>query len=328
MAFVFDFTHAPAPWLPLRDQNAVDNAILTDLHDAQGKTFENPDFSVQVVWDVHNIFVTDLFQRIRMSDIQDSKLVVILPSPENAVFMSLAEVLNKYQVSCRNVHVFFLYEYANENGKVAPYNSPYSRSGHFVRYFYNRLDAALRMPMAQIHFWTEENVNTYSDLIAAEGGADVAYTTMSWSGGIGAIDAESYPAQTMDELMQMGSRYVTPMPENIAMDSMRGMFGFSGDLGNVPPCAVTVGPKDLAAAKECMHMQYLTACGGTIALQKSALKLSLFGPLCPENTGSLMRLLPGICYMSEDVAAQGVYREDAPWLEEKIAQIRKQEEGK
>lgn len=279
-----------------------------------------------MVWDVHNIFVTDLFQRIRLSDLNDSKLVLILPSPENAVFISLAEVLNKYAVSCRNVHIFFLYEYANEKGEVAPWNSPYSRSGHFMRYFYDRLESQLRMPMEQIHFWTAENAQSYSQLIAAEGGADVAYTTMSWSGGIGAIDAQTYPAQSMEQLMEMGSRYVTPMPETIAMDSLRGMFGFSGDLGNVPPCAVTVGPKDLASAKTCMHMQYLSACGGTPALQKTALKLSLFGPLCPENTGSLMRLLPGICYLSEEVAAQGVYREDAPWLEQTIEQIRKQEE--
>ena len=326
MAFIFEFTHAPAPWLPLRDMEMVDEAIKTDIHQAQQMQFENPDFSVEVVWDVHNIFVTDLFQRIRMSDIQDSKLVLILPSPENAVFISLTEVLNKYQVSCRNVHVFFLYEYVNEKGDVAPWNSPYSRSGHFMKYFYNRLDANLRMPMDQIHFWTKENTESYSDLIAAEGGADVAYTTLSWSGGIGVIDAETYPAENMEQLLTLGSRYVTPMPENIAMDSLRGMFGFSGDLGNVPPCAVTVGPKDLANAKTCMHMQFLTACGGTVALQKTPLKLSLFGALCPENTGSMMRLLPGTCYVSEDVAAQGVYRQDAPWLEEKIAEIKKQEE--
>lgn len=328
MAFIFEFTHEPAPWLPLRDMEAVDKAMLTDIHEAQGMSFENPDFSVQVVWDVHNIFVTDLFQRIRLSDMEDKKLVLILPSPENAVFISLTEVLNKYRVSCRNVHVFFLYEYANEKGDVAPWNSPYSRGGHFMRCFYDRLDAQLRMPIEQIHFWTKENAKTYSDLITAEGGADVAYTTLSWSGGIGAIDAETYPAKDMDELMTMGSRYVTPMPENIAMDSLRGMFGFSGDLGNVPPCAVTVGPKDLASAKTCMHMQYLAACGGTPALQKSALKLSLFGPLCPQNPGSMMRLLPGTCYVSEEVAANGVYREDVKWLEEKIESIRKQEEGK
>jgi len=283
MAFVNKFEFAPAEWLPLQDREMLDRVGLESVEDHQGYVYENPEFNVQVVWDVHNYFATDLFQRIRMSDVQDKKLVMILPSPENAVFISCVEGLNKYNVSCRNVHIFFLYEYANEKGDVAPWQSPYSRSGHFMKYFYNRLKAELRMPMEQIHFWTKENTESYSDLIAAEGGADVAYTALSWSGGIGAIDNESFPAETMDEFLAMGSRLVTPMMEMQAHDSLRGMFGCSGDIGNVPPCAVTVGPKDLAAAKERIDVEYLSACGGTPSLQKYPLKLALLGPICPPE---------------------------------------------
>lgn len=327
MSTIFQQQFVHAPWLPKLDAQVVDEAIATEIDKKQGFCYEHPQFQVQVMWDVHNVFSTDLFYRIKQSDVQNKKLVLLLPSPENAVFISLAEVLNKYRVSCRNVHVFFLYEYANEKGQVAPYNSPYSRSGHFIRYFYNRVDQDLRMPWEQIHFWTDDNIDSYSDLIAREGGLDVAYTTLSWSGGIGAIDAQSFPAASVDELMQMGSRYVTPMPENIAMDSLRGMFGCSGDIGNVPPCAVTVGPKDIAGAKERIHLQYLAACGGTPALQKTALKLALFAPVCTQVPGSIMRLMSGICYVSADVAQQGVYRPDALWLRDTIDAIAKQEEN-
>ena len=327
MAFnnVFDF--APAEWLPLQDQELVDRIGLMELAEAEGKTFENPEFSAKIVYDVHNYFATDLFHRIRMSDIRDEKLVVILPSPENAVFISVVENLNKYQVSARNVHVFFLYEYANEKGDVAPWQSPYSRSGHFMRYFYQRLEEHLRMPMENIHFWTRENTATYSDELAALGGADVAYTALSWSGGIGAIDHTTFPAETMEEFMAMGSRFVTPMMELQAHDSLRGMFGCSGDVGNVPPCAVTVGPKDIAAAKLRIDLEYLSACGGNPSLQKFPLKLALMGPVCPKNPGSMMRLLPGICYIAETVAAPGFYKPNNPWLIEKLDEIRKQEEA-
>ena len=163
MAFVNKFEFAPGEWLPLQDREMLDRVGLMSVEDHQGKVYENPDFEVQVVFDVHNYFATDLFQRIRMSDVLNKKLVLILPSPENAVFISCVEALNKYSVSCRNVHVFFLYEYANEKGDVAPWQSPYSRSGHFMKYFYNRLNAELRMPMEQIHFWTKENTESYSD---------------------------------------------------------------------------------------------------------------------------------------------------------------------
>ena len=327
MAFnnVFDF--APAEWLPLQDQELVDRIGLMKLAEAEGKTFENPEFSAKIVYDVHNYFATDLFHRIRMSDIRDEKLVVILPSPENAVFISVVENLNKYQVSARNVHVFFLYEYANEKGDVAPWQSPYSRSGHFMRYFYQRLEEHLRMPMENIHFWTRENTATYSDELAALGGADVAYTALSWSGGIGAIDYTTFPAETMEEFLAMGSRFVTTMMELQAHDSLRGMFGCSGDVGNVPPCAVTVGPKDIAAAKLRIDLEYLSACGGKPSLQKFPLKLALLGPVCPKNPGSMMRLLPGVCYIAESVAASGVYKSNHTWLIDKLEEIRKQEEA-
>jgi hypothetical protein len=262
-----------------------------------------------------------------MSDIEDKQLVLILPSPENAVFISVTENLNKFKVSCRNVHIFFLYEYANEKGDVAPWQSPYSRSGHFMRYFYNRLNAELRMPMENIHFWTKNNIETYSDELAALGGADVAYTALSWSGGIGAIDYTTFPAETMEEFMSMGSRYVTLMMELQAHDSLRGMFGCSGDIANVPPCAVTVGPKDLAAAKYRIDPEYLSACGGNPSLQKFPLKLALMGPVDPKNPGAMMRTLPGICYIAESVAAPGFYKPNNPWLIDKIEEIRAKEEA-
>lgn len=325
MAYYNQFEFAPAPWLPIQDRQVLDSVGKKAFDAHIGKAFDNPDFELSIVPDVNNYFAIDLFCRIRCSDVENKKLVVILPSPENAVFISVVENLNKYQISCRNVHVFFLYEYANEKGEVAPWQSPYSRSGHFMRYFYNRLDEHLRMPMSQIHYFTKENVQTYSDELEAVGGADVAYTALSWSGGIGAIDADGFPAGDMDEFRAMGSRLVTPMPEMIAHDSLRGMFGCSGDIANVPPCAATIGPKDLIAAKEIFDVEHLTPCGGRPAQQKFVSKLALFAPVAPNNPGSLLRTLKGTYYMSEMVATPGVYAPDEEWLIDALTEIEKKE---
>lgn len=327
MAFYNSFKFSPAEWLPFQDQEVLDRVVNEDMYAHQGKNFENPEFELKIVFDVHNYFATDLMQRIRMSDVRDEKLVLILPSPENAVFISLTEALNKYQISCRNVHIFFLYEYANENGKVAPWQSPYSRSGHFMRYFYNRLEEHLRMPIENIHFWTNDNIDTYSDELASLGGADVAYTALSWSGGIGAIDPEAFLAESVEELQQMGSRLVTPMAEMIAHDSLRGMFGCAGDIANVPPRAVTVGPKDLMASKEWIDLEYLSGCGGAPSHQKFPLRLALFGPIHHKNIGSLMRLHRGTCYVSSDVAIAPQSAEDFVDLDKTLETIRKKEEA-
>lgn len=320
------FNFAPAEWFRFKDRDILDRVITEDVISHAGNGFENPEFELKVVPDVHNYFAMELFWRIRMSDVKNEKLVLVLPSPENAVFISVTEALNKYHISCRNVHIFFLYEYANEKGEVAPHNSPYSRSGHFMRYFYNRLDAELRMPMEQIHFWTNDNIDTYSDELAALGGADACFTAISWSGGIGAIDPESFEADSMDEFKTMTSRLVTPMPEMIAHDSLRGMFGCAGDIANVPPKAVTIGPKDILSAKEWVDVEYLTGCGGSPAHQKFPLRLALFGPICPENPPSLMRLCKGTCYVANEVAAPWTQTPDFDGILETLDEIRSKEE--
>ena len=324
MAYELNFKFAPAEWLAFRDEEVLLNVMKEDFYAKQGKNFENPNFELKVVSDVHNYFAIDLMQRIRISDIKDEKLVVILPTPENPVFINVAEMINKYKISCRNVHVFFLYEYANEKGEVAPWQSPYSRTGQFMKYFYNRIEASLRMPIENIHFLTDENVATYSEELSALGGADVAYTALSWSGGIGAIDFESFPANDINEFLSMGSRLVTPMPEMIAHDSLRGMFGCAGDIANVPPMAVTVGPKDLMSAKEWIDVEYLVGCGG-VSHQKFPLRLAMFGPISEKNPGSIMRLNKGICYVSEEVAVPPTTLPNYDILE-KIAQIKAKEE--
>lgn len=321
----FDF--APAPWAPFKNREVLDSVIYEDVAKHQNDTFENPQFKLMVVPDVHNYFAMELVHRIRVSDVKDQKLVMVIPSPENAVFISAVEALNKFKISCRNVHIFFLYEYANENGDVAPWSSPYSRSGHFMRYFYNRLNAELRMPMEQIHFWTKENTNSYSKELADLGGADVCFTALSWSCGIGAIDAESFASSSWEEFKEMTSRLVTPMAETIAHDSLRGMFGCAGDIGNIPPKAVTIGPKDILSAKEIVDVEYLLSCANSTPHQKYALKLALFGPACPENPGSLLRFCPGTCYVASQVAQPFVELEDYDDLIDTIEAIRKKEEA-
>ena len=321
MAMLSEFYPAPAEWLPHFDREVIDKVALADLASKQGKCFECPDFEMKIVQDVHNYFASELFAEIRLATAQKRRLTVILPSPETSVFIGVAEALNKYNISAKCLNVYFLYEYANEKGEIAPPTSKYSRSGYFMKYFYEKLSPSLRPDYKNIHFFTKENVGSYSEMLEKDGGADVAYTTLSWSGGIGAIDAETYACKTLSELKNKGSALVTPMPEAIAFDSMRGMFGCSGDIGNVPPCAATVGMRDIVNAKTRFDVEYLSNCGGNPSYQKFPVRLALLGPVCPENPAALLRTLPGFMVVSQAVANPGMYRGDIPDFPKIIAEI-------
>ena len=56
-------------------------------------------------------------------------------------------------------------------------------------------------------------------------------------------------------------------------------------------------------------------------------EMALLGPVDPKNPGSMMRLLPGICYIAESVASPAGYRPDNPWLIDKLDEIRQKEEA-
>jgi hypothetical protein len=102
------------------------------------------------------------------------------------------------------------------------------------------------------------------------------------------------------------------------------MFGCAGDIGNVPPCAVTVGPRDLMESKLWIDTEFLVACGGG-AHQKYPLRLAMFGPISEKNPGSIMRLHKGICYVSDDVAKPATTPPDFDIIE-RIAEIKAKEE--
>ena len=324
MSYLSAWKFAPAPWLTGFDRETLDTVLPADLKEAEKKSFENPAFSVKCVWDARNYFAADLFARISASDREDRKITLVLPSPHNAVYISAAENLNRFQVSLRNVSIFFFDEYANDDGDVAPWESPVSRSGQFMKSFYGRIAPSLRMDESQIHFWTSENAADYSKILEDAGGADVIYADTTWTG-LRYIDPDGFAADSMEAFLQMGSRIVTPAEEQIAFDSLRGMFGNSGDIGKVPPRTATIGPKDIAAAKQRLVYEYMSAANGANVLQQPGLKLALLAPVDPKNPASMLRLFPGTVYISDTVASNTVYRPDVPWLEETINEIRKQE---
>lgn len=303
MSNTFEFE--PAPWLPVRDKEILEKVRLLSRREMEDFHDENPLFQVKIVYDVQNHFVADLYHRIRLSDKNNQKLTVVLPNPMAAAYISIAALCSKYGVSCRNLHVFFMNEYADQDGRIAPPDYSAGMGHSFRKHFLDRLDAALRPPESQVHYFTEENVLHYSDRIDAcgEGGADVMYSQVGWSGRIASISpTEDFKADSIKEYLTLGSRIVTPMPEDIAEDSMSGVFGCSGDIANVPPKAATIGPRDVAHASDHVELQYRGPLGMTTSWQRQISREMLYGPVTMAVPSSILRLFKGVCYVAEDIA--------------------------
>ncbi|MBT3320054.1 MAG: hypothetical protein HN948_05860 [Clostridia bacterium] len=299
-----EFTFDPAPFVPFRDKEAMER-----VRKISGKDLEkhpNPNFKIKVLVNPHPIFVADMFTKIKESDDKNQNVVMVLPNPEPDTYMPVAELINLYRVNCRNVYLFAQDEWADQDGNIAPITYKAGFGYSLLKYFAMQIDEELRMPLSNIITPTNENIADYSKLITerGQGGADIIYTSPGWAGHIAFIDPiDEWIKGSIEEYMQQDAKVVPVHPLTIAQNSLHGCFGQSGDIGNVPPKAATIGPADIVRAKQRIEIHALQTNFTMSSWQRMTSRLILHGPVTPLMPSSIFQLLDTNVYVSEELAA-------------------------
>ncbi len=297
------FQQKPADFVPYKNKEVLDR-----VRKISGKDLEkhpNPDFRIKVVKNTGGIWIADMVARIQASDLLDQKCVMILPNPCPVIYITVAQVINALRINCRNVHVYTMDEWADDQGNIAPITYKAGFSYSQLNYFYGSIDPELRMPLSQIHYPTTENIKDYSKMLHEEGDADICYSGPGWAGHIAFIDplTPEFGNPPIEEFMKMEARVVTLNPLTIMQNSLHGVFGQSGDIASVPTRAATIGPIDVVRAKNRMETHDLVTGGGLSSWQRMISRLILHGEVTPLVPASFLQLLRTDVYVSEEIAA-------------------------
>ena len=305
MGLYDEFRFKPASFLPhsnlpLEELERIRNIKREDME----YTNENG-FSVRVVQDPTLLMVMDIFHRIYLSDKLDKHLTIICPNQWPAAYSSVAEMLNRFNVSARNVDAFAMDEWADQDGNVAPLTYGGGLGYQFMNHFYKRIREDLRPPVSQWHTFNNENKGrgVYSRMIEDLGGADVVYSATGWPGHTAFIDPGSpeFKADSLEEFIKIKSGLVTEVPLTICENSLFAPMGSSGDVWGVPPRAATIGPYDIVNAKERFELHNIMNPDGS-TWQRMVSRIELYGPISMECPASIMRLGKGTCFVSEQMA--------------------------
>lgn len=303
------FTYECAPWVPYKNKEVLDRVrkmSVEDLikHPQDGLT--HPDFKIHLVANAGGIWIADMVARIQASDLLDKKVVMILPNPCPIIYETVAETINLLNINCRNVHVFTMDEWADQDGNIAPIDFCAGFGHSQLKYFRGKIREDLRMPLEQIHYPTTENIQDYSKMITecGEGGADICYSGPGWAGHIAFIDPDTpeFACNSLEEFINMDACVVTLNPLTIMQNSLHGVFGQSGDIANVPPRAATIGPADVKRAKNRMESHDLVTGGGNSSWQRMTSRLILQGEITPQVPSSILRLWATDVYVGENIA--------------------------
>jgi len=305
MSRIFDYY--PSEWVPWKGISREEFERVRNIKREEIEKHANPDFHIRVVPDdmIEHIWLTDIYRRMKASDEEDKKTVFILPNPA-PLYKRLAYLINETRINLRNVVIFAMDEWANQDGVIAPEEWPHGLFHALMEYFWNNIDPELRMPREQVQGITNENLEAYGKMIEDEGDADVCYTGPGWTGHLAFIDPGAPEFEgDFEEWKKMGPRIVTLNPFTLAQQSLFGGFGMSGDLSVIPSKGATIGPKEIIAAKERFDWNYFVVDGTNVSWQRFVTRLAGHGPVTPYVPTSLHQTLKTNFYISEN-AAQNV----------------------
>ena len=295
---LFDFE--PAPWFPVRDKAVLE--YCRNIKREEMETTNENGYSIRVVPHPSSAVTAELVNWIWRSDVEDKKTVIVFPNSWKNIYTAAVQTCNRYNISGRNIHAFCMDEYADQDGNVAPINYGDSLGGHFLRDFYLSFREDLRPPLKQMHYYTNENIGHYSELIdeTGDGGADLLISATGWIGHTAFIDpgVRAMHADTLEEFMQLGAGFVDNHRLTIAQNS----GGRSGDTYHTPRYSVSIGPWDVINARDHLERHDLGNTGGYSSWERMISRLQLYGPVCKEVPASLSQLTKGTIYVSEDMA--------------------------
>jgi len=294
---LFDFE--PASWLPVRDKEVLERC--RNIRREEMEITNENGYTIRVVPHPSSAVTCELVNWIYRSDVEDKKTVIVFPNSWKNIYPAVAEICNQQNISARNIHAFCMDEWADEYGNVAPISYGPSLGGHFLREFYLNFREDLRPKLEQMHYYTNENIGCYSDLICevGDGGADLIVSATGWVGHTAFIDPNSrkFKADTLEEFLQLKAGFVDNHRLTVIQNS-----GGGAALWHTPRYSVSIGPWDVINARDHLERHDLQNTGGYASWERMISRLQLYGPVCMEVPASIYQLTKGTIYVSEDMA--------------------------
>jgi glucosamine-6-phosphate deaminase len=252
---------------------------------------------------VHRHFARALADEVAANNAAGRPTRLILPVGPTLHYPMLADLCNREQISWRDAHLFFMDEYCDWQGRLVDMGHPLSFRGTAQRLFFDNLRAELRPPAEQVHFPDPRNLGAIAVQMAAIGGVDTCYGGIGIHGHVAFNEAplSRWYTVSIAEFMQSSTRLLPLAEETIVMNAARGVGGYFPAL---PPMAVTLGMREIAAARRIR----LYAPGGV--WQRAALRIALFGaPDAPNGQDvrypvSLLRAHADIAFVTDLETAQ------------------------
>jgi glucosamine-6-phosphate deaminase len=225
------------------------------------------------------------------------KTVMIVPVGPTRQYPIFAEIVNREGIDCSLFYSFNMDEYLDWKGQTIPETHPLSFRSVMRAMLYERIDKKYRMPAEHLVFPDPRCPEVYDDKLHELGGADVCYAGVGYHGHVAfnePIISRWYKVPEKD-FLEAGTHIISIADDTYVINSVREA---GGNCEAFPPFAVTVGMKDIMAAREIVGVFY---CG---SWQRTPFRRTLFQDPTIEYPGTFLKRHANFqVYIDADTAA-------------------------
>ena len=240
---------------------------------------------VNILPDTDSIYeaIADVMIKV-ISAKKGGKVTMILPVGPVGQYPAFARKVREQRIDCRNLWTFNMDEFLDRNGRTIPQSHPMSFKSVMMKEFYELIPPELRMPKEQMFFPRHDNLDDMDRALDehAGDGVDLCLAGVGPEGHFAFNEDPNFRHVEVsdDQFMSDRTRLVLVNTSTVDMDAL---VASCGDRSAVPPFAVTLGPRDILAAK---RTEVIFFAG---KFQRTALRETLFRKPTGRFPGSLLK---------------------------------------
>lgn len=254
--------------------------------------------TVQSEWDVYFDMALCMLDEVMKNNAAGKKTVMIVPVGPTQQYPIFAELVNRLNVSLKNVWFFNMDEYMDTPSTTIPTDDKMSFHKRMNDEFYSRVKPELLMDESHRRFPEPGKEAEYDADIEALGGVDLCLGGLGINGHIAFNEAaEEDDPITAEEFAALGTRVLPITRETRTINA----YGYQrGDLRGMPEWCITVGMKQILAARKIY-----------IALnrdwQHGIVKHVLFDKPQAQIPATLLRFNPNVEFCAHEGIANGLF---------------------
>jgi glucosamine-6-phosphate deaminase len=241
---------------------------------------------------VHQEIADAMIDEVKKNNLNGAATRWILPCGPKGQYPIFVERVNKERIDLKNVHVFHMDDHLDWQGRPLPLDHPCSYEGWMNRHFYGPIDRELQIPLEQRHFPRVFALDEMAEQMRVVGGIDSVYGGIGYRGHIAYNEPPRSPWYRIgkEEFGNSTTRILHLNDDTLIALSQRGAGGCSDAI---PPMAVTLGMRELLAARR------IRLYSDTGAWKQTVIRMVLFGEVSPEIPATYVQEHPD-CLITVD----------------------------